>query len=74
PYFWPPLHHHPAFSDARLCNLEVTERVALETICFPMHSTMEESTLERVVAAVARIQYQQREIRSHFSENAAISA
>ena len=52
-YFWPPLHDLPAYRGR--FTLPVTEAVARNVLCLPLHSLMEPAVLERIEAAIRRV-------------------
>lgn len=54
--YFAPLHRHPAFADARRADLPVAEALAGELLCLPLSSHIALEDVDRVVAAVARIQ------------------
>ncbi|HKS82820.1 MAG TPA: DegT/DnrJ/EryC1/StrS family aminotransferase [Candidatus Acidoferrales bacterium] len=49
---WQPGHWFTLLKDCRRGKLEVTERVGHEIVSLPLHSAMEEASLERVIEAV----------------------
>ncbi len=49
-YFWPPLHRLPAWRGR--FDLPVTDAVADSLLCLPLHSRMDEPTLQMVEAAI----------------------
>ena len=52
-YFWPPLHHLPAWRGK--FELPVTDAVAGALVCLPLHGRMDEATLRRVEAAIRAV-------------------
>jgi dTDP-4-amino-4,6-dideoxygalactose transaminase len=51
-YFWPPLHQLPPYRGC--CTLPVTDEVFRSMLCLPLHSRMDESTLDRIESALRR--------------------
>lgn len=49
---WQPGHWFTLLKNCRRGKLDVTERVGREIVSLPLHSAMEEASLERVIAAV----------------------
>jgi dTDP-4-amino-4,6-dideoxygalactose transaminase len=52
-YFWPPLHRLPAWRGR--FDLPVTDAVADSLLCLPLHSRMDEPTLQRIEAAIRAV-------------------
>ena len=63
-YFYPPLHHHDAYSEYRGVSLPVTEQVSDRVLCLPFYSEMTEETLDGLCAAMERIQRYAPHVRS----------
>lgn len=52
-YFWPALHDLPAYRGR--FSLPVTEAVARNVLCLPLHSRMEPAVLERIEASIRQV-------------------
>lgn len=52
-YFWPPLHDLSPYRGR--FSLPVTEAVARNVLCLPLHSLMEPAVLERIEGAIRRV-------------------
>lgn len=68
-YFYPPVHKHDVFagaSDAKRCELAVTEDVADRVLCLPFYSDMTESLAKDLCNAIKRVHSHAQAIREFF--------
>jgi dTDP-4-amino-4,6-dideoxygalactose transaminase len=56
PYYSPPVHRQTVYGDIESPYLPVTERLAAGVVSLPMWSQMDDDTVERIIAAITRIQ------------------
>ena len=66
-YFYPPLHHHDAYSEYRGVSLPVTEQVSDCVLCLPFYSEMTQEMLDGLCAAMERIQRYAPRVRSQLN-------
>ncbi len=66
-YFYPPLHHHDAYSEYRHISLPVTERVSDQVLCLPFYSEMADEMLDGLCTAVERIHHHAPRIRQQIN-------
>lgn len=62
-YYHPPVHQQKAYRTDDSPSLPGTEYLSERIICLPMYNTMEDSLLERIAAAVRRVQTHHQEVR-----------